>query len=172
MLWHLVVSFSSPKPKQPSIEEAKRTFIAIQRSLDLARTAAGKSDAFLLFNPCTNSYHSTPIDPQADFDLSQYSATTIPSRPVSRFELSFAIMSPINSTGMNRSLLLPSRPSARVYAANAFRMHSMENRTYYLGSSLKPSLRSFHVITLKSCWRPSSSMLPVVLQNSNCAKAR
>lgn len=94
LLWHLVMSFTSPKPKQPSDDDARRTITAIERALDLANTKEKQDDAFLLFNPSTNSYHQQRIDPDEYFDLSQYSSSTIPSRPVSRFEITFAIMSP------------------------------------------------------------------------------
>ena len=94
MIWHLVSSITTPKPKQPTTEDVKRTFTAIDRALDLVNSAEGKPDAFLLFNPSTNSYHQHRFDPDDYFDISQYSSASIPTRPVSRFEISFAIMAP------------------------------------------------------------------------------
>jgi len=94
MVWHLVVSFSTPKPKQHSVEDAQRTFMSIQRALDLACKTANHENAFVLYNPKTDYYHPYPTSPDAPFDLSEFSESLIPLRPVSFFDLSFAVMSP------------------------------------------------------------------------------
>ena len=129
MIWHLVSAITSPKPKQPSTEDARRTFTAIERALNLINSKEGRDDAFLLLNPSTNSYHQHHIEPDGYFDLSQYSTSSIPTRPVSRFEIAFSIMSPLRQH-WNEILPFPSIQSACMSAnGNCFpdKFHGQAN---------------------------------------------